>query len=66
MTFLALGLGIRALFSLVVLGASILAVIDIASSGRRSIGEKLLLILLVLMFPLLGSAVYFFVLKKKG
>jgi hypothetical protein len=65
MTFLALGFGIRALFSLVVLAASILAVIDIASSGRRSIGEKLLLILLVLMFPLLGSAVYFFVLKKK-
>jgi hypothetical protein len=53
-----------ALIGLVVLALDIIAIVDIAK-GAFSTGKKVLWIVLVLVFPLVGMAVYFLVGKKQ-
>ena len=52
------------LLGLVVLVLDIIAIVDILK-GNKSTGFKLLWILLVLIFPLIGMVLYFLIGKKQ-
>ncbi|MEW6733142.1 MAG: PLDc N-terminal domain-containing protein [Acidobacteriota bacterium] len=53
------------IFKLLILALDIIAISDVLSSEKRSIGEKLVLILLIMAFPILGAGLYLFVFREK-
>jgi hypothetical protein len=54
----------KALFGLIIVVADIIAIIDLFR-GSKDMGKKLLWLVLILIFPLVGMLVYFVFGKKK-
>lgn len=53
------------IIKLLILALNIIAISDVLSSQKRSIGEKLVLIVLIMLFPIIGSAIYLLAFREK-
>lgn len=50
---------------LLMLALNIIAIIDVMKSKRRSLGEKLVLVILIFSFPIIGSLIYLIIFREK-
>jgi hypothetical protein len=53
------------LIGLLTIALNVIAVSDVLSSSRRSVGEKIVLIVLIMAFPIVGAGIYLFALREK-
>lgn len=53
------------LFSLITTALYLVAIFDILNSKRRTLGEKIVLIIAVVAFPIVGPAVYLLAFREK-
>ncbi len=54
------------MFSLITIALDIIAIFDVLNSQKRSVGEKLILILLIMGIPILGAGLYLLVFREKN
>ncbi|KAF0247862.1 MAG: hypothetical protein FD167_2738 [bacterium] len=53
------------IFYLITTALYVIAIYDILNSKRRTLGEKIVLIVAVVAFPVLGSAIYLLAFREK-
>jgi hypothetical protein len=54
------------LIGLISMALSTVAIFDIVNSKSRTLGEKVVLIVAVLAFPMIGSIIYLFAFREKN
>ncbi len=54
------------LIGLISMALSTVAIFDIVNSKSRTLGEKVVLIVAVLAFPMIGSIIYLFAFREKA
>jgi hypothetical protein len=50
---------------LLILALNIIAISDVLSSQRRSVGEKIVLIIAIIAFPIAGAGIYLLAFREK-
>ncbi len=53
------------IFKLLALALNIIAISDVLRSRKRSLGEKIVLVVLIMAIPIAGAAIYLFAFREK-